>query len=234
MIFDPLYLIMLGPVMLFAMWAQWRVKSAFERANQVPVRISGAQAARLMLDANGLAGVDIERVDGFLSDHYEPRQRVLRLSPPVFEGHTAAAVGIAAHEAGHALQHALGYAPLAIRNAAVPLAATGGNLSMMIFFLGMILSMAAGKLGLILALAGIILFGFVVFFQLVNLPVEFNASKRAKVALAEMGIVDDYSAPEVKRVLDAAALTYVAATFSAIMTLLWMILRSGLLGRRDD
>ncbi len=234
MIFDPVYLMLLAPALLFAMWAQWRVRSAFTRANQVPARLSGAEAARLMLDSNGLESVAIEPVQGFLSDHYDPRQKVLRLSPPVYQGRTAAAVGIAAHEAGHALQDAFGYAPLVIRNAAVPLAATGSNLAMLIFISGLVLSGIAGVVGIWLVLAAVVLYGFVVFFQLVNLPVEYDASRRAKVALSEMGVVDSYSAPEVKRVLDAAALTYVAATVTAILTLVYMLVRSGLLGGRDD
>ncbi len=236
MIFDPLYFIILAPALLFAMWAQWRVQSAFARARQVPVRYSGAEAARMMLDRNGLHQVGIEPIEGMLSDHYDPRSKVLRLSPGVFGERSAAAVGIAAHEAGHALQDAQGYAPLVIRNAAVPLAATGGNLSMIIFIVGLFLSAASGlkTIGMMLVLGGIALYAFVVFFQLVNLPVEFDASARAKRALHEMGMVDAYSAAEVSRVLNAAAMTYVAATVSAVLTLLYLLIRSGLLGGRDD
>ena len=231
--FDPKYLLFMAPVMIFAMWAQWRVKRAFRIAEQVPVRISGAELARAMLNQNGLDDVGIEEVQGFLSDHYDPREKVLRLSPSVYRTNSAAAVGIAAHEAGHAIQDAQGYAPLIIRNAAVPLAATGGNFSMIIFVAGLILASFVPTLGFGLILLGIVLFSFMVFFQLVNLPVEYDASHRAKVALAEMGIVDSHSAPEVDRVLNAAALTYVAATLSSIMTLLYLILRSGLLGGDD-
>ena len=234
MLFDPLYLIMLLPAMLLAMWAQWRVRSAFQYASQVPVRLTGAEAARMMLDANGLTMVGIEPVGGFLSDHYDPRHKVLRLSPDVYQARSAAAVGIAAHEAGHALQDAQAYAPLVIRNAAVPLAATGSNLAMMLFIFGLVFSAVAKVLGLWLILAGIVLFGAVVFFQLVNLPVEYDASRRAKIALAEMGVVDSSAAGAVNRVLNAAALTYVAATVTAILTLLYMLIRSGLLGGRDD
>ena len=236
MFFDPLYFIILAPALLFAMWAQWRVKSAFARASQFPVSLSGAQAARMMLDQNGLQGVQIEPIDGVLSDQYDPREKVLRLSPGVYGARSAAAVGIAAHEAGHALQDARGYAPLVIRNAAVPLAATGGNLSMIIFIVGLLLSGARSlhSIGMMLVLAGIVLYAFVVFFQLINLPVEFDASARAKRALVEMGVVDAYSAAEVNRVLSAAAMTYVAATVSAVLTLLYLLIRSGLLGGRDD
>ena len=236
LIFDPLYLILLGPAMLFAMWAQWRVQATFARASRVPSRLTGAEAARILLDRNGLGHVRIEPVAGALSDHYDPREKVLRLSEPVYATHSAAAVGIAAHEAGHALQDAQNYAPLVIRNAAVPLAATGGNLSMIIFIIGLMLSAspAMKALGGALVLAGIVLFAFVVFFQLVNLPVEFDASARAKRAIEELGMVDAHGAAAVRSVLGAAAMTYVAATISAVLTLLYLLLRCGLLRGKDE
>lgn len=232
--FDPLYLILMMPVMLFAMWAQMRVKSTYQSASGVPASMTGAQASRRILDEYGLEGVGIEQVQGVLSDHYDPRDKVLRLSEDVYHGRSAAAVGIAAHEAGHALQDASDYAPLVLRNAAVPLASTGGNLSMTFFFIGLLISGAAQTLGTWLILGGVVLYLCVVVFQLLNLPCEFDASRRAKEHLAEFGITDSEQGAAVKSVLDAAALTYVAATVSAIVTLLYMLIRSGLLGGRSD
>jgi len=232
MIFDPLYFILLAPAMLLAMWAQFKVKSAYARAQQMPAPLSGAAAARHILDSAGLSNVEVEVTRGFLSDHYDPRHKVLRLSPEVYQSRTLAAVGIAAHEAGHAIQDARHYAPLIVRNAAVPLAATGGNISMFIFIIGMLMGGASTVTGTWMLIAGIALFSCVVFFQLVNLPVEFNASTRAKEVLAELQIVNAQDGVVVKKVLDAAAMTYVAATISAILTLIYFLLRSGLLGGR--
>lgn len=234
MFIDPLYLIMSLPVMLFAMFAQWRVRSTYAAAQRIPASMSGAEAARRILDDSGLMEVGIEPVQGFLSDHYDPRDKVLRLSPDVYQGGTAAAVGIAAHEAGHAIQDASNYAPMALRQAAVPLAALGGNSAMMIFFIGMMFGGAATIVGKWLLIFGIGGFLCVVGFQLINLPCEFDASSRAKRHLAELGITDAEQGAAVRSVLDAAALTYVAATVSAIVTLLWMLIRSGLLGGRND
>ena len=163
--------------------------------------------------------VAIEQVPGFLSDHYDPRHKVLRLSPDVYQRRSLAAVGIAAHEAGHAIQDAQNYAPLVVRNAAVPVAGIGSNAGIWMFILGMIMQMN------FLVLAGIGLFAAVVFFQVVNLPVEFNASARAKQQLVALGIVDEERMKYVNKVLDAAALTYVAATLQAILTLLYLVLR---------
>jgi Zn-dependent membrane protease YugP len=164
-----------------------------------------------------LEQVDIEEVPGFLSDHYDPRAKVLRLSPENFRGRSLAAVGIAAHEAGHALQDAHRYAPMLIRNLAVPLANFGSSFGMIIFMIGLGLGFQS------IALAGLVLFGGVAFFQLVNLPVEFDASARAKRELVEQGIIDQSELYEVQRVLNAAALTYVAATLQSVLTLLYYI-----------
>ena len=226
MIFDPLYFILLAPAMLLAMWAQFKVKSAYARAQQMPAPLSGAAAARHILDSAGISNVEVEMTQGFLSDHYDPRHKVLRLSPEVYQSRTLAAVGIAAHEAGHAIQDARGYAPLAIRNAVVPVASFGSSLSWIVLFVGLMMQAMS------LVLLGIGLFSAVVFFQLVNLPVEFNASTRAKEVLAELQIVNAQEGVVVKKVLDAAAMTYVAATISAILTLIYFLLRSGLLGGR--
>lgn len=219
MIFDPRYLIYVGPAFLLAMWAQYRVKSAFARASQVGARLTGAAAARHILDSAGLRDVAIERVPGELSDHYDPQANVLRLSDPVYGGRTQAAVGIAAHEAGHAMQKAHGYAPLVIRNAAVPAARFGSNSSFMMIFLGFALGFKP------LVILGLLAFAAVVVFQLVNLPVEFDASARAKRQLVDLGIVAPQEMGYVNSVLNAAALTYVAGTIQAVLTLLYLFSR---------
>jgi Zn-dependent membrane protease YugP len=226
MFFDPMYFLFLAPAILLALWAQMRVSSAYAAAQQIPAPLSGAAAARHVLDSAGLTGVEIEQIPGRLSDHYDPREKVLRLSPEVYQSHSLAAVGIAAHEAGHAIQDAHGYAPLAIRNAAVPVASFGSGFSMILFIIGMVVPVLHW-----LMFAGIALFGAVVFFQVVNLPVEFNASTRAKEQLVALGVVDQQGLVEVKKVLDAAAWTYVAATLQALLTLLYLLMRAS--GRRD-
>ena len=208
--FDPKYFVFLGPAMLLMMWAQGKVHSAFRRGMQVPARLSGAAAARYILDESGCTGVGIEQTHGTLSDHYDPRANVLRLSPDVFQGQTAASVGIAAHEAGHALQNATNYAPLVIRNAAVPAAKFGGATAIVLLIAGAFFSTT-------LVLLGLVAFGCVLFFQLVNLPVEFDASNRAKRLLTQMNIVDQNGAVAVNRVLNAAAWTYVAATLQTAL-----------------
>ncbi len=223
---DFMYFVYIAPALLLMLWAQMRVKSTFAAAQKVSTPLSGAAAARHILDSAGLHNVAIEQVPGQLSDHYDPRAKVLRLSQDVYSGRSTAAVGIAAHEAGHALQDAHNYMPLVIRNAAVPAATFGGNISMILIIAGALMS--APKL----IVVGIIAFSCVVFFQLVNLPVEFDASKRAKLLLVEHGIVGQSDMVYVNRVLNAAAWTYVAGTLQAVMTLLYYIMRfSG--GSRD-
>lgn len=224
--FDPMYFVYVAPALVLALWAQWRVKSTFAAAQQVEAPLSGAAAARHILDSAGLHEVKIEEVDGFLSDHYDPRAKVLRLSPQVYENRSLASVGIAAHEAGHALQDANQYAPLVVRNAAAPAAMAGPGLAIVLFILGAIMHVPG------FFIAGIALFGCVVFFQLVNLPVEFNASARAKAQLVELGIVHDQDMVYVNRVLNAAALTYVAATLESILIMLYYIMR--FTGNRRD
>ena len=216
---------MIAPALVLMLWAQWRVKSAFAQAQKVPVPLSGAGAARHILDAAGLHNVTIEQVPGHLSDHYDPRSKVLRLSQDVYNTRSTAAVGIAAHEAGHALQDAKGYAPLVIRNAAVPAAVFGGNASFLMIIAGAIMSLKP------LILLGIAAFGCVVVFQLVNLPVEFDASARAKRLLVDHGIVADQDMVYVNRVLNAAAWTYVAGTLQAVLTLAYYVMRYA--GNRD-
>lgn len=213
------YLLFMIPPALLGFWAQWRTKSQYARAAQVPANLTGAAAARHLLDSAGLNHVGIEPIAGQLTDHYDPRDKVLRLSEGVYGQRTMAAVGIAAHEAGHALQDAKGYAPLVIRNAAVPAAGFGSGMGIWMIVGGAILSLQP------LIIAGIIAFTAVVFFQLVNLPVEFDASNRAKRQLVSHQIVPENEMGYVNGVLNAAAWTYVAATLTAIATLLYYVLQ---------
>lgn len=223
--FDVNYFLILAPAMLLAFWAQMRVKSTYAAASQQPASLTGAAAARHMLDSAGLQEVAIEPIRGQLTDHYDPSARVLRLSEGVYGERTLAAVGIAAHEAGHALQHANNYAPLTIRNLAVPAASFGSGAGMWMIVGGAIFSS-----GFLIQL-GIVSFAAVVFFQLVNLPVEFDASNRAKAQLVEYGIVNEHDMGPVRKVLNAAGWTYVAATLQAVLTLLYLLMRYG--GSRD-
>ncbi len=216
--FDPIYFLFIAPAFLLGLWAQMRIKTTYATAQRLAAPLSGAAAARHILDSAGLRQIDIEQVPGHLSDHYDPRQKVLRLSPEVYQSRSLAAVGIAAHEAGHAIQDARAYAPLVIRNAVVPAAGFGSNIGILLVILGAFFSQ-------VLIWVGIGLFSAVVFFQLVNLPVEFNASSRAKAQLVGMGIVSQEELTYVEKVLNAAALTYVAATLQAILTLLYLIIR---------
>ena len=217
--FDPRYFIIVGPAILLALWAQARVKSAFNAGKQRQAKsgLSGAEAAQRILDHHNITDVTIEPVRSFLGDHYDPRNRVLRLSPDVYNGRSLAAVGIAAHEVGHAIQHATAYAPLALRNGIVPLASVGSGLSMILVFAGVIFASLHS-----LAIIGLILFGAVVVFQLINLPVEFNASSRARAILLNTGIVAQDEDPVVAKVLNAAAMTYVAATIHAIAQMFYL------------
>lgn len=231
--FDPLYLIMIAPVLLLAFAAQAMVQSRFNWASKIAARMTGAQAARKILDAHGLYDVQIEAVAGHLSDHYDPRSKVVRLSPDVYGTNSMAAVGIAAHEVGHALQDARQYAPLVIRNLAVPLAGFGGNLGTIFLMIGMVMLISQISLGSVAMLIGIVLFGATVAFQLINLPVEFNASSRAKTELVALGIVSGPELAPVTKVLNAAAMTYVAATLQALVTLIYYVIQYSNLSNRD-
>jgi Zn-dependent membrane protease YugP len=228
--FDPMYFLFLAPGMLLAAWAQWKVHSAYAAASEIPssTGLTGAEAAAEVLHAANVQGVGIEPVEGHLSDHYDPSAKVLRLSEGVYGSNSLAALGIAAHEAGHAIQDARRYPMLVIRSAMVPLAGFGSNISWILIMIGFMMQAMA------LITAGIIAFSATVAFQLVNLPVEFDASRRARVALLEGGIITPSEDQEVKKVLDAAALTYVAATLTSILTLLYFLYRAGLLGGRRD
>jgi Zn-dependent membrane protease YugP len=230
--FDPVYLIFISPAILLALWAQWRVRSTYAQAQQVPARLSGAAAARHILDVAGLQHVGIEPIGGELSDHYDPRDKALRLSEGVYGSNSAAAVGIAAHEAGHALQDAHQYAPLVIRNIAVPAASFGGNLGMLLLMAGVGMLYAGFASAPYLIWAGIIGFGCVAAFQLINLPVEFDASNRAKQLLVQYGIVGNQEMAYVNSVLNAAAWTYVAATLQAVLIVLYYAWRFA--GAREE
>lgn len=213
--FDPWYLIWVSPAMLLAAWAQWRVQAAYAAASREAAPLSGAAAARHILDSAGATGVEIEPIPGRLNDHYDPRAKVLRLSEDVYGGRSLAAVGIAAHEAGHALQDAEGSTMMAIRNAAVGVANLGSGLGLFVFMIGLGLALKP------VAWLGILLFAGTVFFQLVNLPLEIDASNRAKAQLVSLGIVPDVEMPAVNDVLHAAAWTYVAATLQSALTVLY-------------
>ena len=231
MMLDPLYWVIMLPVLVLSIYAQVKVKSAFAHYSRVGTRrgLTGAEAARRILGEAGIDDVTVEVTRGWLSDHYDPRSKTLRLSPEVHGGRSVASVGVAAHEAGHALQHAHGYAPMSLRSAFVPVATFGSWLAFPLIFIGFLFA------SLELMKWGIILFGAIVVFQLITLPVEFNASKRAKAALANSGIVvTEEEAHGVSAVLSAAALTYVAAAVAALAQLLYFLLRSGLLGGRRD
>lgn len=228
MFFDPLYFIFLLPAFALAGWASIKVKTTMARASRITPSsgMTGAQAAARILESNELHNVRIEPTRGFLGDHYDPRDKVLRLTPQIYGGRTLAAVGVAAHEAGHAIQHARHYAPLKLRTGLVPMASFGGNFAMIILIAGMLLHRPA------FILVGIGLFSVTVLFQLINLPVEFNASRRAREVLVENGIVTRSELAPVCKVLNAAAMTYVAATLMSILTLVYYLFRSGLLGGR--
>ncbi|MGQ0720578.1 MAG: zinc metallopeptidase [Candidatus Eiseniibacteriota bacterium] len=229
--FDPMYWVFLGPTMLLALWAQMRVKGAYGKWSQVEAssRMSGAEAAQRMLRSAGVGDVKIEAVQGFMSDHYDPRSKTLRLSPGVYQSSSVAAMGIACHEAGHALQHAQAYGPLTFRTAMVPVASIGSMLAWPMIIGGALLNMAN------LTLLGVVAFSAMVVFQVVTLPVEFDASNRAKRQLQQLGIIQSQKeAGGVAAVLDAAAMTYVAATITAVMQLLYFAMRAGLLGGRRD
>jgi Zn-dependent membrane protease YugP len=228
--FDPLYLLVMIPGLALSLWASFRVKSTFKRYSEVRARsgMSGAEAAQELLRRKGIRGVRVEPVQGFLSDHYDPSDRTLRLSPDVYHGRSLAALGVAAHEAGHALQHAAGYAPLKFRSAVVKPAMIGSNVGMIVTFVGIAINIAG------MVWIGIILFSAFVVFTLITLPVEFNASSRAVAGLQQTGIISVQEAEGAGAVLRAAALTYVAAAIAAVLQLLYLLWRAGLLGGRGD
>lgn len=228
MFFDPIYFLFIGPALLLSLWASWRTRSAFKKYSKVRTAsgLTGAQAAKLMLERAGIDDVEVVATRGTLSDHYNPLKKTLALSEPVYGTPSVAAVGVACHEAGHAIQHAKAYKPLALRSALVPTAGIGSKLGIWVMIAGMLFQAQA------LVGVGAVLFSAVVLFQLVTLPVEFDASARAKRLAVEHGIVLPQEREGMDRVLNAAAMTYVAAAVSSLLTLLYFLWRSGLLGGR--
>ena len=206
------------------------IKSAYSKYSQIGTRqgVTGAEAAKVILRAAGIHDVRVEQVGGFLSDHYSPKEKVLRLSPKNYSGNSIAAIGIAAHEAGHAIQHAKHYAPLVIRNLAVPMASIGSNFGYVALVFG--LFMGRGNPNHPLVLLGLAGIAAIAVFQVINLPVEFNASRRALQVLPEIGILTDEENRGARSVLTAAAMTYVAATIAAVWTLVYWLWRLGLIG----
>ena len=226
--FDYTYFIYILPAVILSLIAQLLVKSSFLKYSAVINRkgLTGAEAARRVLMSHGVQGVSVERVSGNLTDHYDPKARVIRLSDAVYDSASVAAVGVASHEAGHAVQHAVDYAPIKIRNTIYPVVNFGSSISWIVIMLGFLFSFEP------LTLAGIILFSFTVVFQLVTLPVEFNASRRAMETIESESLLAD--AKEIggaRRVLTAAALTYVAAAITSIMQLIRLL---AIFGRRRD
>lgn len=225
MFFDPVYLVFVLPGLVLALAASFYTKSTFFKYSQVRVSsgLSGAEAAKRMLQVSGIYDIKIESVSGFMTDHYDPGSKTLRLSPDVFSGRNLSSVGVACHEAGHAIQHAMAYEPLKLRTAMVPLTNICSTTSYFIIFLGFVMSKK-------LILIGAILFGAAVLFSIVTLPVEWNASARAKEMLVTAGIVTPMEVNMSGAVLNAAFLTYVAATVSALLTLLYYLLKAGVFG----
>ena len=224
--FDMYYLVLVLPMVILSMWASARVNSSFNKYSKVSTmrNFTGAEAARQILDNNGLHDVKIEAVSGNLTDHYDPKANVIRLSDSVRNSTSVAAVGVAAHEAGHAVQHAEGYAPIKLRNSLVPVANLGSKLSIPLIILGLVLMGAESVFVSTMVYAGILLFSMAVLFQVVTLPVEFDASNRAIKVLGEGGYLYDEEVKSVKKVLSAAAMTYVAAAATSIAQLLRLIL----------
>lgn len=221
--------LILLPAMIFALIAQFRVQSTFNKYNRIGTarRISGAEAARRILDRNGLYDVRVERIGGHLNDHYDPRAKVIRLSDATYNSVSVAALGVAAHEAGHAIQHATEYLPIRIRSAIIPVTQLGSRLSMPIFLVGLLLTSFGyidNYVGGVIMTVGILLFSLVTLFQLVTLPTEFNASSRALKTLEECGLLYGEEISGARRVLSAAAMTYVAALASSLASLLRLVL----------
>jgi Zn-dependent membrane protease YugP len=221
--FDPTFIILI-PALIFAMWAQWRVQHTYEKFSKVRASNgrTGREMALAIMSRNGINDVAVEPVGGMLSDHYDPRIKKVRLSEPIYAGDSISSIAVAAHEIGHVLQHAQGYAPLAIRSAVAPVAQIGSMAAFPLFFIGIFF--VKGVTGAWLMDLGIMLFTGAVLFQIITLPVEFDASKRALAQLTETGAVMPQEVAQAKQVLDAAALTYVAAAAMAALQLLRLIL----------
>lgn len=227
--FDPTYLLLI-PGILLALWAQSKVQFTFNKYSRVPASsgASAATVARSILDYNGLSDVPVEMVAGHLTDHYDPSAKVLRLSESVYHSTSIAAIGVAAHEAGHAIQHQTEYTPLKVRSMLVPIAQIGSNASWFLILLGILMSNP------MMARFGVLLFSAAVLFQLVTLPVEYNASSRALVVLEGGGYLDREEVGGAKKVLNAAALTYLAAALISILQLIRLIILTRFYGGNDD
>ncbi len=233
MFFDYTYLVLVLPCLLLSLWASANVNSTFKKyANQYSRRrITGAQAAQRVLSSNGVSGVRIERISGNLTDHYDPRTNVIRLSDSVYDSTSTAAIGVACHEAGHAVQYAHNYAPIKLRAAIVPITNIGSKLAMPLILLGLLLSFGE-QVSFTFVYLGIACFGLSVVFQMVTLPVEFNASRRAMMAIQDSELLTSDEQKGARKTLTAAALTYVAATAVALAQLLRLLIIFG--GRRRN
>ena len=233
--FDWTYMVLVLPCIILSLWASSRVNSTFKKYSQQHSirRITGAQAAQRVLSANGVSGVRIERVSGNLTDHYDPKTNVIRLSDSVHDSISTAAIGVACHEAGHAVQYAQSYAPIKLRAAIIPVTNFGSRLAMPLILIGILLS-AFGELSTSLVYLGIACFGLSLVFQLITLPVEFNASRRAMEAIESGNLLTEEEQRGARKTLSAAAMTYVAATAVALAQLLRLIAIFGRGRRRND
>ena len=230
MFFDPIYLLFMMPALVLSLWASWRVKANFKKYSTVRSMrgLTGREAAAELLRRANISDVKIVSTRGLLSNHYNPVTKTLALSQKVYDSSSIAAIGVASHEAGHALQHAQNYGPLWVRSLLVPTASIGSSIGYIVMFLGLWMSSTN------LVVIGAVLFSAVLLFQIVTLPVEFNASSRAKSLVVEQSIILPQERVGMDRVLNAAALTYVAAAVTTLLTLLYFLMRAGLLGGRDD
>lgn len=228
------YLVFMLPALLLGLWAQAKVKHTFNKYNKISNSrgMTGAQAARMVLDRNGLSYVRIEHVNGSLTDHYDPKDNVIRLSSSVYNSASIGAVGVACHEAGHAVQHAEEYTPIRIRNAIIPVCNFGSSAGPVLILIGCLFS--GSKLGLSLVFFGILLYSLIAVFQLVTLPVEFDASNRALSVIRDSGMFAEADYKGAKKVLSAAAMTYVAALVTSLLQILYYVLRYLGGGRRND
>ncbi len=233
MYFDLTYLVLVLPCVVFSIFASYQVNSTFKKYSQQIScrRITGAQAAQQVLRANGVTGVQIDRVSGNLTDHYDPKANVIRLSDSVYDSISTAAIGVACHEAGHAVQYARQYAPIKLRAAVIPITNIGSKLAMPLILLGLLLSYW-GESSYTVIYIGIACFGLSLVFQLITLPVEFDASRRALAAIRQGNLLTEEEQKGAKKTLTAAAMTYVAATAVALAQLLRLIMIFG--RRRDD
>jgi uncharacterized protein len=221
-LFDPTWILVL-PALFFSLWAQWKVKSTYRKYSEVRASagMTGRDMARAIMVRNGVTDVAVEEVGGTLSDHYDPRAKTVRLSPDIYEGNSISSIAVAAHEVGHVLQHAQGYVPLNLRSAVAPVAGFGSMLAFPLFFIGFIFH---GGMSHFLMDLGILFFTAALVFQVITLPVEFDASKRALAQLTASGSVAPDEVSDAKRVLDAAALTYVAAAATAALQLIRLLI----------